>query len=434
MAVFCSRLAAPSTTRPRACRGCVAVDVAEASPELGSAGRVIMLSAPDGAATAVLVAEHLEGAGVAMDGVVLVSGEYARAAPGVAAASSALAAAKGWPVLFVPESGSLTGDEAELVARLEPTTVVGVQTAVEVDCDVEVTRSWGWSEYEVGARIAEYGPTVGLSYSHLATIAASGEASNHCLTVGAYLAPTSGTAVLTGADRVPRETMGLLVQSVSGTARVDFCGPVAESTSQFLALLNVKEELPSGFPSSRLRRGSRGENVAWLEQRLTELSYRPGSVDGVFDWRTSRAVIAFQKWEGLNRDGSVGEDDWWALVGARPPEPQHAEEGVSVEVDKQKQVLLYCVDGVVERTLPVSTGNSRVGMVTPSGTYHIARKNTWERIRYKPLYLREWGYLAIHGYTSVPTYPASHGCVRTTWTDMDELHALVPVGTVVHIY
>ena len=143
-------------------------------------------------------------------------------------------------------------------------------------------------------------------------------------------------------------------------------------------------------------------NVAWLEQRLTDLSYRPGRVDGVFDWRTSRAVIAFQKWEGLKRDGLIGEGVWWALVSARPPEPQHAEQGISVEVNKEKQVLLYCVDGVVERTLPVSTGNARVGTVTPSGTYHIARENTWERLRYKPLYLREWGYLP---YTGIPRSP-----------------------------
>jgi N-acetylmuramoyl-L-alanine amidase len=42
--------------------------------------------------------------------------------------------------------------------------------------------------------------------------------------------------------------------------------------------------------------------------------------------------------------------------------------------------------------------------------------------------------LAIHGYPSVPTYPASHGCIRMTWADMDEFHALAPVGTEVRIY
>ena len=125
---------------------------------------------------------------------------------------------------------------------------------------------------------------------------------------------------------------------------------------------------------------------------------------------------------------------WWRLLASSRPVPRFAEQGKWVEVDKKKQVLLYCVDGRVERTLAVSTGSGRVGIITPSGTYHITRENTRERLRYKPLYLRSYGYLAIHGYTSVPAQAASHGCVRMTWTDMDEFHALIPVGTTVHIY
>jgi N-acetylmuramoyl-L-alanine amidase len=72
--------------------------------------------------------------------------------------------------------------------------------------------------------------------------------------------------------------------------------------------------------------------------------------------------------------------------------------------------------------------------VTPSGVFQVTRENTRERYRYKPLYLRASGYLAIHGYESVPAYAASHGCVRTTRVDMDELHAMVSVGTPVYIY
>ena len=41
----------------------------------------------------------------------------------------------------------------------------------------------------------------------------------------------------------------------------------------------------------------------WVEQRLSDLSYRPGTIDGVFDTKTRGAVIAFQKWEGLTRNG-----------------------------------------------------------------------------------------------------------------------------------
>ncbi len=182
-----------------------------------------------------------------------------------------------------------------------------------------------------------------------------------------------------------------------------------------------------------LLKGSSGEAVAWLEQRLTDLSYRPGAIDGYFDGRTRQAVIAFQKWEWLRRDGIVAGSVWHRLTTAGRPMPRYLQVGKWIEVNKAKQVLLYCVDGVVVRTLATSTGSARVGIATPSGHYHITRKNTWERVRYKPLYLT-WRLLAIHGYPSVPTYPASHGCVRITWADMDELNPLIPVGTSVRVY
>jgi peptidoglycan hydrolase-like protein with peptidoglycan-binding domain len=183
----------------------------------------------------------------------------------------------------------------------------------------------------------------------------------------------------------------------------------------------------------RLTQGSSGDAIAWVEQRLSDLSYRPGPVDGYFDARTQQAVIAFQKWEGLTRDGVIASSDWERLTSAGRPVPRFFKTGEAIEVNKQKQVLLYCVDGRVERTLAVSTGNARVGIATPSGFYRVLRKNTYERMRYKPLYI-SWGLLAIHGYPSVPVSPASHGCIRTTWVDMDELNPLIPVGTDVLVY
>jgi peptidoglycan hydrolase-like protein with peptidoglycan-binding domain len=192
--------------------------------------------------------------------------------------------------------------------------------------------------------------------------------------------------------------------------------------------------LPLGFGVTALKLKSQGAEVAWLEQRLTDLSYRPGPIDGTFDKRTRQAVVAFEKWEGLKRDGLVKEQVWWLLLGANRPVPRFSGAGKWIEIDKKRQVLLYCVDGVVERTLAVSTGSASVGIVTPSGTFQIVRENTRERLRYKPLYLRRSTVLAIHGYPSVPIYPASHGCIRMTWADMDEFHALIPLGTAVHIY
>ena len=180
--------------------------------------------------------------------------------------------------------------------------------------------------------------------------------------------------------------------------------------------------------------GSGSEQAKWVEQTLSDLSYRPGVIDGVYDSRTRMAVIAFQKWEGMTRDGVVSSAVINRLQTAGRPKPSKS--GATnpwIEVNKTKQVLLYCKNGAVVWTLPVSTGSASVGIVTPSGTFKVLRKTLETSPRYRPLYITT-GLLAIHGYPRVPTYPASHGCIRTPMWDQDALYPLIPVGTYVYIY
>ncbi len=190
-----------------------------------------------------------------------------------------------------------------------------------------------------------------------------------------------------------------------------------------------------GFPSASV--GSQGEHVMWLEQRLTELTYRPGPVDGVFDDRTRHAVIAFQKWEGLSRDGQVGSQTWVRLTTATRPMAMRSGSGVWIEVNKAKQVFLYVENGTVTRTLPTSTGRSFTYRSEP---YTVQRKPIADGPRYRALYINPGYVLAIHGYPSVPTYPASDGCIRVPKRDMDDLrerdatNPMIPDGTKVYIY
>lgn len=67
-----------------------------------------------------------------------------------------------------------------------------------------------------------------------------------------------------------------------------------------------------------LRHGSRGSHVRALQERLIELGYPVGRVDGVFKDRTRAAVQAFQSDSGLSLDGVVGGQTWSALDSAEP--------------------------------------------------------------------------------------------------------------------
>lgn len=56
-----------------------------------------------------------------------------------------------------------------------------------------------------------------------------------------------------------------------------------------------------------LRPGVKGDEVARLQQRLKELGYYTGDVDGAYGPGTSEAVLLFQSQHGLSADGIAGE-------------------------------------------------------------------------------------------------------------------------------
>ena len=54
-----------------------------------------------------------------------------------------------------------------------------------------------------------------------------------------------------------------------------------------------------------LKKNSKGEDVFWLQSKLTELGYYSGHIGGVYLDGTVNAVKAFQKDHGLNQSGSA---------------------------------------------------------------------------------------------------------------------------------
>lgn len=62
-----------------------------------------------------------------------------------------------------------------------------------------------------------------------------------------------------------------------------------------------------------LRQGSKGGEVKELQRRLKTWGYYSGAVDGIFGAGTRKAVIAFQKKNGLTADGIVGKATYKAL-------------------------------------------------------------------------------------------------------------------------
>ncbi len=184
-----------------------------------------------------------------------------------------------------------------------------------------------------------------------------------------------------------------------------------------------------------LRLGSTGTAVVQLQRRLTTLHYDVGPIDGSFGSQTYHGVVAFQKVNSLVRDGIVGPRTWAALASPVIPRPRRWFSASSLEVNVTRQVVYLARQGVVLRILDSSTGKSSTP--TPLGNFSILRRiDGWREsslgLLWRPNYFYR-GY-AVHGSTSVPAYPASHGCVRVTIPAMNRLWSLLRIGMPVSIY
>lgn len=58
-----------------------------------------------------------------------------------------------------------------------------------------------------------------------------------------------------------------------------------------------------------------GYDVLLLQERLAELSYYDGPLDGIYSVELARAVASFQEDHQLEVDGEVGPLTWAALGG-----------------------------------------------------------------------------------------------------------------------
>lgn len=159
--------------------------------------------------------------------------------------------------------------------------------------------------------------------------------------------------------------------------------------------------------------GSRGRAVRELQRTLIRLSYLPaGADDGSYGMQTWNAVVAFQGWSGLERDGVAGPLTQRALAHAARPRPWSYAEGLEVHIPQQ--VLLLVRGGRVQRAVHVSTG--RPGWPTPVGHFEVIERDvmSWSAPFEVWMPLAQYFYpgFAIHEFPEVPDYPASHGCVR----------------------
>ena len=195
-----------------------------------------------------------------------------------------------------------------------------------------------------------------------------------------------------------------------------------------------------------LKKGMRGNDVRRVQQRLKDLHFDPGPIDGVYGGDTITAIWAYQAIVmKMTRDtitDFVAPVLWDSMRGAvvitprrTKTSPTHVEiylpEQVMVVFKNGEAILVthissgsnldWCEEVVID---PGEEGNTGVGRITagacgksitPGGVYAFYMRKSGLResqlgTMWNPVYFN-YG-IAIHGAMQVPKYPASHGCIR----------------------
>lgn len=241
------------------------------------------------------------------------------------------------------------------------------------------------------------------------------------------------------------------VACMQGTAVASAARPAASERVAVVAA-RAAAAIPASYtpPTRTLREGMKGTDVKALQQRLAALKYNPGKVDGQFGGNTLAAVWAFQEINGLKPDGVIGAATKRALVTPRAyksPSYTH-KHATRVEVSQALEVLVLFKNNRITLISHVSTGGGYfydcgssgcAQAVTPNGTFYTTVYIPgWVKVplgeMFNSVFFIRTAY-AIHGDTSVPVGPASHGCVRVPMFIANFFHTLITTpGTQVHIY
>lgn len=192
----------------------------------------------------------------------------------------------------------------------------------------------------------------------------------------------------------------------------------------------VRKSWRVSYPS--LHQGQCGKVVVGFKKAMRKLGYIAN--DGrCFGGKTARGVLAYRKVNGMAATYRAGKGlVKSAFSGKGAYKVKHPGAGQHVEAPLGKQVLVFAKDDKPVAVYPISSGKSS----TPTVTGHF------EFIRTEPGYNSHgmyyswyfYGGYAVHGYESVPDYPASHGCLRTFIADQPEIYERINFGEDIFVF
>lgn len=244
---------------------------------------------------------------------------------------------------------------------------------------------------------------------------------------------------------------------------------VPDSVPDVVATVETTAPVEKSQLSRTLSKGMVGDDVREVQERLAELGFGVGPVDGVYGDLTRQGVWAFEKLvlevESTDPDGQITPEMWDEMQEPFRIQPRRPNATRNhTEVYLPEQVLAIFHDDVPVMISHISSGSgdewceevtispgeygNREGedplvrgecgiSNTPGGVFHAYREV--EGVRQSalggmlnPVYFN-YG-IAIHGAYNVPLQPASHGCIRIDNSLSEDMQELISMGDQIYVW
>ena len=231
------------------------------------------------------------------------------------------------------------------------------------------------------------------------------------------------------------------VRQSKGKGRAVFRLKAARSGKFALRVRHRATAQQKGFRTRKVRliagqfragSGERGAKVILLQRGLKRLGYAV-PVTGYFDSGTARAVTAFRKANRMGTDGYAIPDVYSKVFrGDGAFKPRYPKAGRHVEFDWSRQVLALIDNGRAHHVYHASSGKASTPTVFGGFEFYRKEPGTNSLGMVQSNYFI--GGYAIHGYHSVPNYPASHGCIRVPVPNAYQIDSQIEIGQKIFVY
>ena len=261
----------------------------------------------------------------------------------------------------------------------------------------------------------------------------------------------------------------------NGLGAIDDPSLTAPTSTVDPVVIGATPAVPKTHLAATIGIGSTGPDVTSVQQRLSDLKFAPGPIDGRFGSNTQQAVWAFEKLVlKTPREHATGRvtDEMWQVMQDQlvvaPRRPTGAG-STHMEVYLPEQVAAVFTDDAPVLITHISSGQENPDRSpkewcetvtydtdeygsplpapvqkpvcalakTPAGVFRFTRRYVGKRVgplggMMNPVYFN-YG-IAIHGADHVPLTPASHGCVRVNQNIASFFQSLVKNGDLVYVW